>query len=78
MFIRPKNDKIKEMEAELVSINDRYNYLKELSDKQEDYEKEIARLNEERDVMIKDYAGGILKENSIMFLSNFFNNFVEY
>ena len=28
LFIRPKNDKIKEMEAELVSINDRYNYLK--------------------------------------------------
>ncbi len=68
LFIRPKNDKIKEMEAELVSINERYNYLKELSDKQEDYEKEIARLNEERDLMIKDYAGGILKENSIMFL----------
>ena len=33
LFIRPKIDKIKEMEAELVSINERYNYLKELSRK---------------------------------------------
>ncbi len=67
-FIKPKNEKIKAMDTELVSLNDRYNYLKDLSAKQPEYEKMIVELNNKRDGMIKDFAGGIKKENTIMFL----------
>ncbi len=68
LFIRPKNEKIKELDAQLVSINDRYNYLKELSEKQPEYEAKIAELNEERDKIIDDFPGGVLFENTVMFI----------
>lgn len=68
LFIRPKNEKIKELDAQLVSINDRYNYLKELSEKQPEYEAKIAELNAERDKIIDDYPGGVLFENTVMFI----------
>lgn len=67
-FIKPKNDKCKKMDNELVSLNERYNYLKDLTAKQADYEKEIARLTAERTAMIEEYPGGILQENTVMFL----------
>ena len=67
-FIRPKNNQIKEMDTQLVSLNERYNYLKDLSAKQPEYERMIAELNTKRDEMIKDFAGGIKLENTIMFL----------
>ena len=67
-FIKPTNEKIKAFDAELTSLNDRYNYLKDLSAKQPEYESEIVRLNTERDEMIKGFAGGVLQENTIMFL----------
>ena len=67
-FIKPTNEKIKAFDTELASLNDRYNYLKDLSAKQPEYESEIARLNTERDEMIKGFAGGVLQENTIMFL----------
>jgi len=68
LFIRPKNQQIKDMDQELVSLNERYNYLKTLSEKQEEYEKQIELLTAKRDEMIKDFAGGVLTENTIMFL----------
>nr|MCR4648693.1 hypothetical protein [Lachnospiraceae bacterium] len=68
LFIRPKNEKIKGMDAELVSLNERYNYLKDLSEKQPFYEAEIARLNEERTNLINGFAEGLKQENTIMFL----------
>ena len=68
LFIRPKNEKIKELDAQLVSINDRYNYLKELSEKQPEYEAKIAELNAERDKIIDDFPGGVLFENTVMFI----------
>ena len=68
LFIKPKNDSIKELEAQLVSINDRYNYLKDLSEKQPEYEAKIAELNAERDKIIDDFPGGVLFENTVMFI----------
>jgi len=68
LFIRPKINKTKELEAELVSLNDRYTYLKDLSEKQPQYESEIARLNKERDAMIEGFPGGVLQENTVLFL----------
>ena len=68
LFIRPKNEKIKELDAQLVSINDRYNYLKELSEKQPEYEAKIEELNAERDKIIDDFPGGVLFENTVMFI----------
>lgn len=68
LFIRPKIDKIKELDNELVSLNERYNYLKDLDTKRPFYESEIARLNDERKDLVKGFAKGILQENTIMFL----------
>ncbi len=67
-FIKPTNDKRKAIEAELVEKNERYAYLKDLSAKQKDYEKEIERLSAERTAMIEEFPGGILQENTVMFL----------
>jgi hypothetical protein len=39
-----------------------------LYDKKSKYEEEIARLNAERDSLIEGFAGGVLTENTIMFL----------
>ena len=68
LFIRPTNTKTADLENQLVSLNERYDYLKALYDKKDDYEKEIVRLNAERDSMIEGFAGGVLFENTIMFL----------
>ncbi len=68
LFIRPKIDSIKGLDAELVTLNERYNYLKDLDTKRPFYESEIARLNEERKDLVKGFAKGILMENTIMFL----------
>lgn len=75
LFIRPKNDSIKSLDNELVSLNERYNYLKELDAKRPFYESEIARLNEERQGLIKGFAPGIKQENTIMFLRDAELNF---
>lgn len=68
LFIRPKIDEIKNLDNELVTLNERYNYLKELDAKRPFYESEIARLTEERKELVKGFAKGILQENTIMFL----------
>ncbi len=70
LFIRPKIQGIKDMEAQLVTLNDRYNYLKDLQAKQPFYESEITRLNEERTDLIEGFAEGLKQENTIMFLRN--------
>ena len=68
LFIRPKIDSIKGLDAELATLNERYNYLKDLDSKRPFYESEIARLTEERKELVKGFAKGILQENTIMFL----------
>ncbi len=67
-FIKPTNEKIKGMDDELVQLNERYNYLKDLYDKKSTYEARIVELNQERDELIQLFAGGIKFENTIMFL----------
>lgn len=68
LFIRPKIDAIKGLDSELETLNERYNYLKDLDTKRPFYESEIERLNEERKDLVKGFAKGILQENTIMFL----------
>ena len=68
LFIKPKIETIKGLDSELVSLNERYNYLKDLDTKRPFYEAEIARLNEERAGLVEGFSKGILQENTIMFL----------
>lgn len=68
LFVRPKNEEIKGFEGELVTLNERYNYLKDLDSKRPFYESEITRLNDERKELVKGFSKGILQENTIMFL----------
>ncbi len=68
LFINPRNKATKELDEQLVDLNERYNYLKDLSEKQPTYEAEIARLNSERDALIEGFPSGVLTENTIMFL----------
>ena len=75
LFIRPKIDSIKALDGELVSLNERYNYLKELDEKRPFYESEIERLNKERAGLVKGFSKGILQENTIMFLRDAELNF---
>ena len=75
LFIRPKNEDIKNLDSELVTLNERYNYLKELDTKRPFYESEIERLNNERADLVKGFAKGILQENTIMFLRDAELNF---
>lgn len=70
LFIRPTNAKTTDLENQLVSLNERYEYLKGLYDKKDDYERKIVELNTERDALIADFPGGILTENTIMFYRN--------
>lgn len=67
-FIKPKIDSTNDLESELVTLNERYEYLKALYEKKPMYEDEIKRLIAERSKLIENYAKGILQENTIMFL----------
>lgn len=67
-FIKPKIESTNDLDAELVTLNERYEYLKALYEKKDFYEAEIKRLLEERTKLIENYAEGILQENTIMFL----------
>lgn len=67
-FIKPKIEETNELKAELVTLNERHEYLKDLYQKMGYYEDEIARLIKERNELINHYAQGILQENTIMFL----------
>lgn len=69
-FIKPKKEDITALDNELVSLNERYIYLKALYEKKPFYESEIERLSKERDEIIKGFAQGIKQENTIMFLRN--------
>ena len=67
-FIKPRIEATNELDAELITLNERYEYLKALYEKKPEYEAEIKRLIAERSKLIENYAKGILQENTIMFL----------
>lgn len=75
LFIKPKKESIDDLDSQLVTLNERYQYLKGLSEKQPFYESEIKRLNGEREGMIKEFAEGLRQENTIMFLRDIELNF---
>ena len=68
LFIRPKIQSIKDLDAELVTLNERHAYLKELYEKKDWYEAETADLMQKREALINGYAHGIKQENTILYL----------
>lgn len=68
LFIRPKNQSIKDLDTELVTLNERYDYLKDLYSKKDFYEAETLAFMEKREALIDGYAQGIKQENTILFL----------
>lgn len=67
-LINPTREKQEAVEAEIVTLTDRYNYLNELNMQRDFYLAEIDRFDKERQEIIEDYAPGIRQENVIMFL----------
>lgn len=68
LLIKPTNEKTVAVEAEIVTLQERYNYLDGLNQQREFYLSEITRLTAERDTIIEGYAEGLRQENIIMFL----------
>ena len=68
LFIRPKIQSIKDLDTELVTLNERHAYLKELYEKKDWYEAETAELMKKREALINGYAKGIKQENTILYL----------
>lgn len=68
LFIRPKIQSIKDLDTELVTLNERHAYLKELYEKKDWYEAETADLMQKREALINGYAQGIKQENTILYL----------
>lgn len=67
-IIRPFGEKQDTVEAEIVTLQERYDYLNELNQQRAFYLGEIDRLTKERGTIIAEYAEGIRQENIIMFL----------
>lgn len=70
LLIKPYNEKQATLETEIVTLQERYDYLSTLNEQREFYLSEIERFKSEREVVISEYAGGIRQENTIMFLRN--------
>lgn len=66
--LKPYKEKQEAIDKEIADLTERYEYLLELEEHREDYEKEIAEYNGMRDDIIDGYAEGIRQENVIMFL----------
>lgn len=78
LFIRPKMQDIKAMNAELESLEGRYQELKKLSEKKPFYTEETERLKNERENMQEGFAEDIIQENTIVFIDDIENNFPMY
>lgn len=66
--IKPFGEKQDSVEKKIAELSERYEYLCTLNEQREFYLSEIERFQEEREVIIAKYAGGIRQENVIMFL----------
>lgn len=67
-LVMPKNDQIEAVEAEIVTLTERYTYLEGLNANRQAYLDGIVDLNNRRDLMVTEFAPGIRRENTIMFL----------
>lgn len=70
LLIKPYNEKQATLETEIVTLQERYDYLSSLNEQREFYLSEIERFKTEREVVIGEYAEGIRQENTMMFLRN--------
>jgi len=70
LFIKPTNEKINGLTAEIQTLSERQAYLQALDQNREYYLKSIEVLNASRDKLIANYPGGIKQENTIVFLRN--------
>lgn len=68
LLIKPTNEKIVTVEGEIVTLQERYDYLDGLNQQRGFYLSEIERYGTERAAIIADYAEGLRQENIIMFL----------
>ncbi len=66
--IKPTNEKKIAVEAEIATLQTRYDELKVLNDQRKDFEDGIVAMNKEMDEVMVNYAEDIKKENTIMFL----------
>ena len=69
-FIKPTNEKIDGLTAEIQTLSERQAYLQALDQNRDYYLKSIEVLNSARDKLIANYPGGIKQENTIVFLRN--------
>lgn len=69
-FIKPTNEKIDGLTAEIKTLSERQAYLQALDANREYYLNSIEVLNKSRDQLIANYPGGIKQENTIVFLRN--------
>ncbi len=69
-FIKPTNEKIDALTAEIQTLSERQAYLQALDQNRDYYLKSIEVLNSSRDKLIANYPGGIKQENTIVFLRN--------
>ncbi len=69
-FIKPTNEKIDGLTAEIQTLSERQAYLQALDQNRDYYLKSIEVLNSARDELIANYPGGIKQENTIVFLRN--------
>ncbi len=69
-FIKPTNEKIDSLTAEIQTLSERQAYLQVLDQNRDYYLKSIEVLNSARDKLIENYPGGIKQENTIVFLRN--------
>ena len=70
LFIKPTNEKIDGLTAEIQTLSERQAYLQALDQNRDYYLKSIEVLNSARDELIANYPGGIKPENTIVFLRN--------
>lgn len=68
LVIKPTKEKQVAVEGEIVTLQERYDYLSSLNEQREFYLSEIDRMTAEREVIMLDFAHGIRQENIIMFL----------